>query len=399
MRLCALQMSVADLTENIEAYNIVAKAKACGHFDQVCVVAPDMASSVAVVEQAERWGVDIFLGAVENVAKRFDNCCRKYGADTVARIIPLCFFCDLDLVKRMMDRLEDNPAVDLLRLPRNFDIRFGADVTRASFFAKALDHMAALDDPQPGYAFNPWGFAEAHDGMFESLEFTDTPTRSAREFETLARQMHEAWPEHWDKMAMPNRPYAIALELAAERFPPQPELLRVLDLACGSGDGTARMAALPMAALGVDIDQTAIKSSLAKFGDQPNLEFLCQDYRDLEIDACSLELVVSVHTMEHVPDDTDFLTRIAGWLKPEGYLVLEVPLLMELPFAGVTTPISPYHVREYMPEELVELFSRFFELEDAFGVSRGLYLEQSKARNAMLLIGKVRKKVRKDGGS
>ena len=43
--------------------------------------------------------------------------------------------------------------------------------------------------------------------------------------------------------------------------------------------------------------------------------------------------------------------------------------------------------REYYTNDLIELFSSFFKVKDAYWVCRGFYTELEKARSAVLLVG------------
>ena len=60
---------------------------------------------------------------------------------------------------------------------------------------------------------------------------------------------------------------------------------------------------------------------------------------------------------------------------------------MKYPFASSEEPYGDGHIREYYPMALVSLFSKYFELLDTYGMSRGFYVGLEKARNAALLIG------------
>ena len=94
------------------------------------------------------------------------------------------------------------------------------------------------------------------------------------------------------------------------------------------------------------------------------------------------DVVVSLHTLEHVPDDRLMLRSLYNNLRKEGKLILEVPLLRKRPL-GV--PINPYHYREYHKEDIVDMIEDVgFEVFKLIGSSRSFYsLDISQARDAI----------------
>jgi SAM-dependent methyltransferase len=81
--------------------------------------------------------------------------------------------------------------------------------------------------------------------------------------------------------------------------------------------------------------------------------------RSLPFPARSFASVLSVHSIEHVPDAEPVAAEIARVLEPAGVAVLVTP--NRFTFARPDEVIDPYHYVEYGPAELAEL------LEPAFG--------------------------------
>jgi len=144
-------------------------------------------------------------------------------------------------------------------------------------------------------------------------------------------------------------------------------------------------------AIGVDYSQKIIKHCKNKYGGIKNLYFQQGDALSIDFDVDCFDLVTSIHTMEHLIDDDFFLKKIWKWIKQNGTLVLEVPLLMRFPFKDANEPLNDFHIREYISEDLMFLFSKYFTIKEAFGVSRGYYTSVNKARNAILLVGEKKK--------
>jgi SAM-dependent methyltransferase len=59
--------------------------------------------------------------------------------------------------------------------------------------------------------------------------------------------------------------------------------------------------------------------------DAPNVEVLHHDIRSDTFPECSFDLVHARAVLMHIPDDLDILRRMASWLRPGGWLLLEEP--------------------------------------------------------------------------
>ncbi|MBR0711010.1 class I SAM-dependent methyltransferase [Bradyrhizobium liaoningense] len=101
----------------------------------------------------------------------------------------------------------------------------------------------------------------------------------------------------------------------------------VLDCACGLGYGSAVIAATSQAAqiIGVDVDAKAVAYANANYGG-PNLRFETGDASRLQhLADASVDLIVSMETIEHVENWTAVAKEFARVLKPDGRLVASVP--------------------------------------------------------------------------
>ncbi len=137
---------------------------------------------------------------------------------------------------------------------------------------------------------------------------------------------------------------------------------RVLDCACGAGYGSAlilRSGAISVA--GVDVDDAALAHARLHFAGPT---FLKGDGRTLPLADGTVDLVVSLETIEHVKDAPLFLDELARVLAPEGMLILSTPLTRG---PARLTPQNPYHLREYDEEELAALVSVRFAIAERLG--------------------------------
>jgi len=116
---------------------------------------------------------------------------------------------------------------------------------------------------------------------------------------------------------------------------------RVLDCACGVGYGTALLASAerkPEHVLGVDIDPSAVDYATRNYrGD--GTSFKVGDGAVLA-DAAGFDTIVSLETVEHVPDPTALLANFGRLLKPGGTLIASVPVTPSV-------DVNPYHLHDF----------------------------------------------------
>jgi len=116
---------------------------------------------------------------------------------------------------------------------------------------------------------------------------------------------------------------------------------RILDLACGVGYGSrllADRAPRGSEVLGVDLAEGAIEHARRHYGGE-GLHFAVGDAATFE-DAQGFDTVVSLETIEHLPEPQAFFDRLVGLLSPGGILVASVP----------TTPsvdANPHHLHDF----------------------------------------------------
>ena len=127
------------------------------------------------------------------------------------------------------------------------------------------------------------------------------------ECEETAGQLIER--EHWQR-------YMVAAKLVEPGA-------AVLDIACGSGYGTAYLSRFAGHVYGVDISSDAVAYAEGRYG-RPNLRFLQGDVSQIPLDSGSVDLVVSFETIEHVEEASQhaFLAEAKRVLRPGGRLIV-----------------------------------------------------------------------------
>ena len=152
---------------------------------------------------------------------------------------------------------------------------------------------------------------------------------------------------------------------------------RVLDLGCGVGHSFALLA--PRETVGMDLDAAALAGQ--------DRETVVGDMRAIPFGDAAFAAVLSVQSIEHVPDPERVLAEVVRVLQPGGVAVFVTP--NRLTFARPDEIIDPYHHREYDPGELRDLCAPWFaevEIRGLFGSARYLELvAQERARLDRLL--------------
>ncbi|SDJ03319.1 class I SAM-dependent methyltransferase [Alteribacillus bidgolensis] len=132
----------------------------------------------------------------------------------------------------------------------------------------------------------------------------------------------------------------------------------VLDIACGSGYGAQMIAKAKKKEIkkiiGVDIEPNAIHYANQNYY-HPLLTFRIGDVLDsnLKEKIGTFDTVISFETLEHVPNDKEFLKRLYSLLKPGGTLVVSTPFGQ-----GRGKPCnSLYHYHQLTEHEFITLFT------------------------------------------
>ena len=138
---------------------------------------------------------------------------------------------------------------------------------------------------------------------------------------------------------------------------------RILDLGCGQGHITQAIAQQTLNTAeftGLDYSVSAIQYAHEHFRD---IHFAVGDAYDAPYSMGYFDVVVCNNLWEHVPDPLHLLSRIQGFLRPGGYIVVSTPsryrvgnlarVLMGKPVAFM----SAHHVTEYTVGQVVEQFA------------------------------------------
>jgi SAM-dependent methyltransferase len=127
---------------------------------------------------------------------------------------------------------------------------------------------------------------------------------------------------------------------------------RLLDMACGVGYGTRLLvdrAPGVSEALGVDLCEDAVRYAEERYG-RTGLGYRVGDALAFE-DPLGFDTIVSLETIEHVPDPALLVRRLVAALRPSGVLIASVP----------TTPsadVNPHHLHDFTERSFRRMVAR-----------------------------------------
>jgi len=135
---------------------------------------------------------------------------------------------------------------------------------------------------------------------------------------------------------------------------------RVLDIACGCGYGSEMLKeAGADSVVGVDLSPEAIAEAMECFS-RDGVRFLQADYRDLNESSnprfggafdAPFDLIVSLETIEHLPDPADFLGTVLRLLRPGGSFVGSVPVTLSM-------DANPHHLQDFSRSSFRRMLTR-----------------------------------------
>lgn len=129
----------------------------------------------------------------------------------------------------------------------------------------------------------------------------------------------------WDHGAGSNPGLVRVVERVLEEAAPAPGMTAV-DIGCGSGQLTLRIAPLVASVVAIDVSQKMIDllATNAAAAGVTNVTGRAVPVEHLDIEAGSVDLVVSNYVLHHLRDEdkAKAVAKAAGWLRPGGRLVV-----------------------------------------------------------------------------
>ncbi|MFI5089786.1 MAG: class I SAM-dependent methyltransferase [Terriglobales bacterium] len=139
---------------------------------------------------------------------------------------------------------------------------------------------------------------------------------------------------------------------------------KVLDVACGSGYGSALLFQEGGATcvMGVDASWEALKAA-RRFLAPGSVEFVLSDAGQLPFCDGGFDVIVSMETLEHLYHPEAFLRELGRLLCAGGTAIISTPLNNS---ETRLQPVNPYHCREYSAGEFLDLLHCVFREAEVF---------------------------------
>ena len=131
----------------------------------------------------------------------------------------------------------------------------------------------------------------------------------------------------------------------------------VLDVACGTGYGSALLGEKAAAVFGVDLSAEAVHHARRHYG-SPKVHFAQSGCLTLPFPSGQFDLVAAFEIIEHLEDPEAFLAELQRVLQPAGLLLLSTP--NRLYYTEERGEVNPFHVREFSFAELEETLKPLF---------------------------------------
>lgn len=133
----------------------------------------------------------------------------------------------------------------------------------------------------------------------------------------------------------------------------------VLDIASGAGYGTALLADKARKITGMDYSDEAVEYSNGLYS-KKNLEFIQGDAQKMPFKDSTFDVVVSLETIEHLPEPEKFVKEVVRVLKPDGLFYVSTPNDDEF------TEGNEYHLHEFDFKELSRLMNKYFAKKEYY---------------------------------
>lgn len=145
--------------------------------------------------------------------------------------------------------------------------------------------------------------------------------------------------------------YAFATRLARHK--------RVLDIACGTGYGSAELAAVARSVVGVDRALDAVEYAQNRY-QAPNLIYEVASAEQLPYSDQSFDLITAFEVIEHLDEPNRLVSEAKRLLTPGGQFVVSTPNRLYYEETRRLSGPNPFHTREFEYEEFRAMLQECF---------------------------------------
>lgn len=153
-----------------------------------------------------------------------------------------------------------------------------------------------------------------------------------------------------------------------------PKNSTVLDLACGTGFGSLKLAEASLNVCGGDISTEAI-DYCRNTHKHERLTFKVLDGTKLPFENNHFDAIVSFETIEHTTEFDKMLEEFKRTLKPQGVIYLSTPNFIVNSPSGVVT--NPFHTQEWTYDQLNKILKNHFKNVELLGQEYSRYLDET----------------------
>lgn len=142
--------------------------------------------------------------------------------------------------------------------------------------------------------------------------------------------------------------------------------LRIIEVGCGAAWLTPSL--MPFGTVtATDLANELIERAQIRF---PAGKFIAGDFMALDFDAAPFDVAVTLEVLSHVADQSRFISKIAGMIKPGGYLMLATQNRPVLQRYNRIPPPAPGQLRRWVDaKELRVLLQPQFDVLELYAVT------------------------------
>jgi 2-polyprenyl-3-methyl-5-hydroxy-6-metoxy-1,4-benzoquinol methylase len=164
---------------------------------------------------------------------------------------------------------------------------------------------------------------------------------------------------------------------------------RVLDIACGTGYGAYLLASEFGNSLSeivaVDISGESISYARQRYG-LPKIKYMEHDAFSF-YDENKFNSIITLETIEHLPNPAAFISRLYDLLLPGGVLIASAPVTP-------STDINPYHINDFSEKSFRNLFAPYsFTQKDSLRQTQHIALKDLFGRKKNQRAKSMRKNI------
>lgn len=131
---------------------------------------------------------------------------------------------------------------------------------------------------------------------------------------------------------------------------------RILEVGVGYGYGLQKLSGIAREIVAIDTDNKCIDFAITNY-DFKNVKYLEADIRTLD-NIGLFDVVVAIDVIEHINNPIKAVANMKKLLKSGGVLFISTPF-PKLYAEG--NPVNPHHIREYFPDEFMDLIKSEFD--------------------------------------